>query len=173
MRLDAGIENLERIPVREILAEVEIGAAVVAHSMGLHLRVDTVDGDVIVASDRQILAAAVANLLQNALKFTRPGTTVTLRATATEDRVFIDVADECGGLPLDKQENLLKPFVQKDGDRSGLGLGLSICAKAMKSVDGALRIRDLPGEGCVFTLDLPRQPASPPSIAGGHAPKRG
>jgi signal transduction histidine kinase len=172
VRLDVGIENLERIPVREILAEVEIGAAVVAHSMGLHLRVHTVDADVIVASDRQILAAAVANLLQNALKFTRAGSTVTVRATATEHRVLIEVADECGGLPPERQENLLLPFVQKNGDRSGLGLGLSICAKAMKSVDGALRIRDLPGEGCVFTLDLPRQPAPPPSIAGAREAKQ-
>jgi signal transduction histidine kinase len=159
VRLDAGIQNLERIPVREVLAEVEISAGVIAQTLGLDLRVETVDETVIVECDRQILAAAVANLVQNALKFTRPRTLVTLRATATETRVLIDVQDECGGLPPEEQENLTRPFVQKSGDRTGLGLGLSICAKAMKGMGGALRIRDVPGEGCVFTLDLPRLPA--------------
>ena len=61
-------------------------------------------------------------------------------------------------------QNLLQPFVQKGRDRTGLGLGLSICQKAVKSMAGELHIRDLPGEGCIFTIDLPRQPPPPTSI---------
>jgi hypothetical protein len=108
-----------------------------------------------VEADRQILAAAIANLLQNALKFTPKGATVHLGASTTPSRVLIEVEDECGGLP-DTPENLLRPFVQKSSDRTGLGLGLSICSKAVKSMAGELRIRDLPGKGCIFTIDLPR-----------------
>ncbi len=156
VRLDAGIENREPIPVREVIAEAEVGAAVSADSAGLKLVVESIDPAVIVNADRQILAAAVANLVQNALKFTHPGTTVRLRASATPTRVLIEVEDECGGLPLEKQADLMKPFVQKSGNRTGLGLGLSICSKAMKGFGGALRVRDVPGKGCVFTLDLPR-----------------
>jgi signal transduction histidine kinase len=114
---------------------------------------------VAVEADRQILAAAVANLLQNAFKFTKKGTTVRLRASATDSRVFIEVEDECGGLPVKDAQVLLRPFVQKGRNRSGLGLGLSICTKAVKAIGGELRIRDLPGEGCVFTIDLPEQSA--------------
>lgn len=164
VRLDSGLENLERVPVKDLIEEVEIGASMIAQARGLHLTTTTVDPAIIVEADRQILAAALANLVQNALKFTRPGTTVAIRASTTADRVLIEVEDECGGLPPGRAENLLRPFVQKGGDRTGLGLGLSICVKAVKAIGGELHIRDLPGKGCIFTIDLPKQPPPPTSI---------
>jgi hypothetical protein len=164
VRLDSGVQNVERVAVREVLEEVEIGAAMVARERGLRFEVTTVDSSVIVEADRQILAAAIANLVQNALKFTKPDTTVRLGASTTTERVQISVEDECGGLPPGKVENLLKPFTQRSHDRTGLGLGLAICMKAAKAMGGELHIRDLPGKGCVFTLDLPKQPPPPTSI---------
>ncbi len=159
VRLDAGLQNRERVPVREIMDEVEIGAALVARTRGLEFVVTKVDPTVVVEADRQILAAALANLLQNAFKFTRRGTTVHLRASTTPERVLIEVEDECGGLPPGKTQELLRPFTQQGHDRTGLGLGLSICMKAVKSMAGELHVRDLPGKGCVFTIDLPKQVA--------------
>ena len=164
VRLDAGLLNLERVPVWEVIEEAEIGASVVAQEKGLHFAVTTVDRAVIVEADRPILAAALANLLQNAFKFTLPGTTVKLRASTTGSHVLIEIEDECGGLPLGEAESLLRPFVQKGRDRTGVGLGLSICVKAVKMMGGQLHIRDLPGKGCVFTIDLPKQPPPPTSI---------
>ncbi|HEY5240569.1 MAG TPA: hypothetical protein VIJ22_03850, partial [Polyangiaceae bacterium] len=70
VRLDAGLQNRERVPVREIMDEVEIGAALVARTRGLEFVVTKVDPTVAVEADRQILAAALANLLQNSFKFT-------------------------------------------------------------------------------------------------------
>jgi len=165
VRLDAGLQNLERVPVRDLIEEVEIGASMVAQARGLRVTTTSVDPSIIVEADRQILAAALANLVQNALKFTHPGTTVTIRASTTADRVLIAVEDECGGLPPGKVEDLLRPFVQRGADRTGLGLGLSICRKAVKAIAGELHIRDLPGKGCVFTIDLPKQPPPPTSIS--------
>jgi signal transduction histidine kinase len=164
VRLDAGLQKLEQVPLCEVIEEVEIAAAYVAEKRGLRFEVTTVDRSVIVEADRQILAATLANLLQNALKFTRKGTAVYLRASSTETRVLIDIEDECGGLPPGQAENLLQPFIQRGRDRSGLGLGLAICLKAVKAIGGDLRIRDLPGKGCVFTVDLPKQPPPPSSI---------
>jgi hypothetical protein len=166
VRLDAGIQTLERVPVWEIFEEVVIGASFVAQSRGLHFAVETVDRTLVVEADRQILAAALANLVQNALKFTHAGSTVSLRAVATADRILIEVEDECGGLPEGDVVNLLRPFVQGGGDRTGLGLGLAICLKAVKAISGVLRIRDLPGKGCIFTIELPKQPAPPTSLLG-------
>ena len=157
VRLDVGVANVERVPVWQIFEEAEIGGAMVAQSLGTHLVVGAVDPAVVVMADRQILAAAVTNLLQNAFKFTRPGTRVCLTASSTATRVLIEVEDECGGLPQGKAAALLEPFVQQGHDRTGLGLGLSICSKAARAIGGELRIRDRPGKGCVFTLDLPRQ----------------
>jgi signal transduction histidine kinase len=157
--------------VWEVIEEAEIGAAAVAQAKGIHFAVTTADRTVIVEADRPILAAAIANLLQNAFKFTLPGTTVKLRASTTTSRVLIEVEDECGGLPSGEAENLLRPFVQKGRDRTGVGLGLSICLKAVKMMAGQLHIRDLPRKGCVFTIDLPKQPPPPTSIHA-HAHNR-
>jgi hypothetical protein len=173
VRLDAGLLNLERVPVRGLIEEVEIGASMVAQARGLQVTTMAVDPSIIVEADRQILAAALANLVQNALKFTHPGTTVSIRASTTTDRVLIEVEDECGGLPPGKVEDLLRPFVQKGADRTGLGLGLSICRKAVKAIAGELHIRDLPGKGCVFTIDLPKQPPPPTSIASRQREAKG
>jgi signal transduction histidine kinase len=161
VRLEVGMQNLESVPVCEVLEEAEIGGSMVAQTRQITFLTTTIDRAVMVKADRQILAAALANLLQNAFKFSPRGTTVSLGARCEASRVLIEVEDQCGGLPPGKTETLLRPFVQQGDDRTGLGLGLSICLKAVKAISGDLRIRDLPGKGCVFTIDLPR--LQPPS----------
>jgi signal transduction histidine kinase len=105
--------------------------------------------------DRQILAGALANLLQNAFKFTRTGGRVSLKSFSSDDRVLIEVEDECGGLPAGEAEDLFRPFEQRGGDRSGLGLGLGISRRGVVANGGKLYVRDLPGKGCLFTIELP------------------
>jgi signal transduction histidine kinase len=156
VRIDAGIERHERICVAEFLEEIEVGAGMEAQARRLHFKASPVDRAVTVQADRQILAAAVFNLLHNAFKFTRKGTTVDLRTDATAERVVFEVEDECGGLPPGKIEELFVAFSQRGRDRSGVGLGLSICLKAAKASGGEISARDVPGKGCVFTLNLPR-----------------
>jgi signal transduction histidine kinase len=161
VRLDSGmIEEGERISVAEFIEEVEIGASLRAESHGLHFSASSVDRAVTIEGDRQILAAAVSNLLENAFKFTRRQGNVSLSVEASVDRVFFEIADECGGLLPGQAEDLARPFQPRGSDRSGLGLGLSICFRAAKASGGHLRVRNLPGKGCVFTLDLPRKPPS-------------
>lgn len=164
VRLDAGIDRRDSISVAELVEEVEIGAMVQARPRGVAFVVTSVDRTVTVVGDRQILAAAVSNLLQNAIKFTRKQGKVSLSVHTTAERVLFDIEDECGGLPPGKVDDLFHPFEQRNEDRSGLGLGLTICLKAAQSNGGSLRVRDLPGKGCVFTLDLPRTP--PPPLVG-------
>ena len=164
VRLDAGIDHLERISVADFIGEVEIGASVQARMRPIHLVVTTVDRTVFIEGDRQVLAAAISNLLENAFKFSHPNGTVSLTTTATADRVFFEVEDECGGLPPGKTEELFQPFEQRGADRSGIGLGLSICRKAAKANGGEIAVRDLPGKGCVFTLNLPRKTPPPLSV---------
>jgi signal transduction histidine kinase len=106
----------------------------------------------------------VANLVQNAFKFTRSHSTVTLRVRASADRVLIDVQDECGGLPGEGDGKELFPsFEQRGADRTGLGIGLAFCRWGAEADGGRLYARNLPGTGCVFTVDLPR--SSVPAIA--------
>jgi signal transduction histidine kinase len=123
--------------------------------------VSPVSDDVRVHVDTEMLAAAVGNLLQNAFKFTKRHTEVRLHAHLDGSRVLIDVEDHCGGLATGSAEKLLLPFVQNGVDRSGLGLGLDICRRSVEANNGVLRVRDVPGAGCVFTIDLPAQGRSP------------
>ena len=173
VRLDAGIERIERISVAQFIEEVEIGALIQAQPRGIQLTVTPVDRAVTIEGDRPILAAALANLLQNAFKFTPMTGKVSLTTRLTADRVLFEVEDECGGLPPGKPEDLFRAFEQRGKDRSGVGLGLSICAKAARANGGELRVRDLPGKGCVFTLDLPRSAPAPLTVIDGGKTKTG
>jgi signal transduction histidine kinase len=156
VRLELGLVHTEGIRVADFLEEIEVGALIHARARGLTLAITPIDRAVAIHGDRQTLAAAVSNLLQNAFKFTQAGGSVSLTTRVTEDRVRFEVEDECGGLPPGRAEELFRPFEQRGGDRSGIGLGLSISVKAARANAGDITVRDLPGKGCVFTLDLPR-----------------
>jgi len=138
----------------EILEEVRIAAQLDAAARKVAFTV-SFEAGLSVAVDRQMLSSALANLLQNAFKFTRPGGQVSLTARAVKGHALIEVADQCGGLPPGWAEELFQPFTQRSSDRSGLGLGLSISRRAVEANGGTLQVRDVPGTGCVFTIDLP------------------
>jgi signal transduction histidine kinase len=156
VRLESHAPSRERVAMRELIAVSAAAAAMEAHTRGLTLRVHAGDEGIEVRVDRQLFAAALANLLQNAFKFTAPRSCVSLSVTATAERVLIEVEDECGGLPPGVASGLFLPFEQRGADRSGLGLGLAITHKSVAANGGELRVRDLPGKGCVFSIELPR-----------------
>jgi signal transduction histidine kinase len=156
IRLTEGIQNHERFLVSGLIDDVATAAALEAETRGITLVVSAVDESAEITADRQILAAVVSNLLQNACKFTAPRTSVTLSAGASADRVFIEIADRCGGLPAGNVGDLFLPFEQRGIDRTGAGLGLAFCRWAVDGIGGTISARDLPGIGCVFTVDLPR-----------------
>jgi signal transduction histidine kinase len=159
VRLTAGLVNRKKLLLAEFIEEVVEAATLDATAHNLELNVPKVDRQVVIEADRQILAAAVANLLQNAFKFTRPLGTISLMARATAERVLIEIQDQCGGLPPGKAELLFRPYQQRGLDRSGLGLGLAISQRSVEANGGTIQVRNLPGEGCIFTLVLPRQPS--------------
>ena len=146
----------ELFSLAEFIAEVKLSASLEAKVRGCTLTVSDVDPGLAVDCDRELLFSAAGNLLQNAFKFTEYGTEVTLNSYATADRIFIDVQDHCGGLPAGFAEIMFQPFIQGGADRSGLGLGLSIAQRSVVANDGTLGVRDVPGTGCVFTIELPR-----------------
>jgi signal transduction histidine kinase len=138
-----------------ILEEVTVAAQLETTARGIVFSV-VIEPALSVQVDRQMLSSAIANLLQNAFKFTRSGGRISLTARVVAKHVLIEVADECGGLPSGQAEELFRPFEQRSGDRSGLGLGLSISRRAVEANGGTLSVRDVPGTGCVFTIELPR-----------------
>jgi signal transduction histidine kinase len=157
VRLTAGMPPRARlISLADFVADVKISASLEAHDRDCEFTVGAVDTGLALDVDREMLLSAVGNLLQNAFKFTQHRTEVSLNAYAAADRIRIDVEDHCGGLPPGVAEDLFLPFKQSGEDRSGLGLGLAICRRSVEANNGVLSVRDVPGAGCVFTIELPR-----------------
>lgn len=156
VRVSQGIQHCEQFLVAGFIDEIVSSAALDAGARDVTFTTVHVDAEVVVEADRQVLAAVVTNVLQNAFKFTRPGSCVTLRVSATAERVLIDIEDECGGLPAGNVNELFLPFEQRHLNRTGIGLGLAFCKWAAEANNGKIYARNLPGRGCVFTIDLPR-----------------
>ena len=156
VRLTQGIQNRVQFPVSGFIEELTSAATLAASALGIRLKVMPVEPGVAIEADRQVLGAVVMNVLQNAFKFTRPRTTVTLRVGASAERVLIEIEDECGGLPPGDVNDMFRPFEQRSANRTGLGLGLAFSRWGVEANHGRLYARNLPELGCVFTVDLPR-----------------
>lgn len=155
VRLSSGQPRRTRILLAEFLEEIEMSASLDAKARNVALTVTPVEFGLAVEGDRQLLASAVANLLQNAFKFTRFDGHVSLRVRAKANRVLIEIEDQCGGLPPGKVEELFRPFERRGADMTGLGLGLSISRKSVSANGGEIHVENKPGKGCVFTIELP------------------
>jgi len=142
--------------VASFIADSAIAGRFSADSLGRIFEVCDVDPLLAINANRELLHAALANLLQNAFKFTHANTAVTLNAHAFGEFVLIDVEDHCGGLPPKGVENMFVPFKHSGHANAGLGLGLSIARQSIEADLGTLSVRDVPGTGCVFTISLPR-----------------
>jgi signal transduction histidine kinase len=155
VRLAAGKHRPERLSVAPFVDEIAATGVLQSEYRGVLFTVLPVDPDLAIDGDPQLLASAVMNVLHNAFKFTPAGGTVTFGAHAHAGRLLVEVEDECGGIPQHK-DDLFHAFGERRGtDRSGLGLGLSIARQAVRANAGDIHVRNLPGKGCVFTIDLP------------------
>ena len=152
------------------ITELKLSASLEADIKGCVLIVAAVDPKLLISGDRDLLLAAIGNLLQNAFKFSHARGEVSLNAYTSGDRVLIDVEDSCGGLPAGEAEKMFLPFSQLGSDKSGAGLGLWIARRSVEANGGQLSVRDLSGTGCIFTVNLPRHP-TPGKDATGSVPQ--
>jgi signal transduction histidine kinase len=144
-----------RISVADFVAESKISASLAAQGQECIFDVRDVDPSLAVDAEPALLFSAVGKLLENAFKFSRPNGKVVFGATASGDRVQINVEDSCGGLAAGKAEEMLRLPVP-GGSQIAAG-GLSVCQHNVLANNGILTVRDVPGSGCVFTIDLPRR----------------
>jgi two-component system sensor histidine kinase KdpD len=101
----------------------------------------------------------MTNLIDNALKYTLPGTRVDLTAWRADDAVYVAVDDEGPGIPQEHRTRIFERFTQA-GDspqgRRGFGLGLAYCRSAMTAHGGKIWVEDAPvGTGMRFVFSLP------------------
>ena len=152
LRVDPKVHP-EPIYLLQLVDQIVVTAGIQA---GLkHQKIEVqVDPTLVFDADQPLFYSALSNLIQNALKYTHEGGKVQVRGKLVGDRVIVEVEDECGGLP--PNVDLFKSFEQRHGDRSGLGLGLTIVKRAVGLNHGTVDVHNSPGRGCVFSINLPK-----------------
>lgn len=158
-RGDAGTVKLTReiVDLPDLARDVTSSLQVLAEERGQRLHVEA-DGDASVSVDRLVLRDAVTSLVDNAIKYSPKGSTITLRVDAAESHATLSVADQGPGIPPEHRERIFDRFYRIDEGRSremgGTGLGLAIAKWAVEANSGQLELQG-DGPGSVFTITLP------------------
>lgn len=156
-------EALELFDVRQVLAEIADEKAELASRHEVALAVDGSGGDVAIRGNRKLVKTACSNLIDNAIKYNRPGGRVQLSIETAPDEVAVVVADTGIGIPASEQRKVFERFYRVDKARSretgGTGLGLSIVRHAAEYHGGTVLLESRPGEGSTFRLILPAKPS--------------
>ena len=111
-----------------------------------------------IVTDPERLTQALSNIVDNAIKFTLAGGTVTLQFNSGPDRVCFNVSDTGPGISPEDQVHLFTPFyrpIKPGWKAAGLGLGLSIARSIVDSLGGEITLSSVPGQGSQFTISLP------------------
>jgi two-component system sensor histidine kinase KdpD len=155
--------NLEWQPFEEVVG-ASLNAArsmLKQHTVEVHLPRDLP----LVRIDALLIERVLVNLLENASKYTPPGSTVTLSAEVVADQLSVSVSDDGPGLPPGREEAVFQKFTrgERESATPGVGLGLTICRAIVESHQGKIVATNRPGGGAKFTFTLPL--GTPPAAA--------
>ncbi|VGO16478.1 Sensor histidine kinase ResE [Pontiella desulfatans] len=150
----------ESCALRELADEVTELYAIVAEERNIALR-NEVPTYLTVEADRMRLRQCLANLVDNALKYSGPNTTVTLGGSSSEQDVVLRVSDQGCGIGEEDMEKIWNRLYRAEPSRGtpGLGLGLSMVRAIAEAHGGTVQVESNPGEGATFSLLLPRKVA--------------
>ena len=166
-KIEAGKMSVEQIPFspRAVLTDVQALVAEQARDKGLGLSLDIApDVPERVGGDPQRVRQILLNLISNAVKFTDRGSVIVAVKIAA-NRLHLIVTDTGIGVTPEAQARLFAPFIQADSSTSrrfgGTGLGLAISRRLAELLGGTITLLSRPGQGSVFTVDLPLHPVLP------------
>ncbi|HHQ49316.1 MAG TPA: hypothetical protein ENK19_10605 [Acidobacteria bacterium] len=161
--------ELELVPEMLRLAEVTGEAVADARGNALRARVtveERVPPNLELVTDRRCLLRVLANLLDNAVKYNRPGGRVELRARGEDGWVVLEVEDTGRGIPPDEVRAVFQRFYRVERGRTpgrgGLGLGLAIVKHLVQRLGGRLELHSREGVGTTVTVRLPTNAAQGP-----------
>ena len=169
-RLEAGDMQVELAPtdlravVSDAISSVQEGAAVNGHRFVLELP----DEPLAASADREKLVQILRNLLDNAVKFSPGGGTVTVEAHRRAGRVEVRVVDQGEGIPEAEREHIFSKFHRADstGGYGGAGLGLFIARGLVLAMGGRMWVDSAEGGGSSFAFELPLAEATEQSAGG-------
>jgi len=150
----------EVVRVDDVIAEAVQRIRPGAEQHGIKLDAPEAGRDITVIGDRRQLVSALFNLLDNAVKYSEPGSPVEVTVHPTDGWIDIAVCDHGIGIPSRDLDRIFERFYRVDRARSretgGTGLGLAIVRHVAANHDGDVRVESRQGEGSTFTLTLPR-----------------
>jgi signal transduction histidine kinase len=130
----------------------------VAEAKRIRLTLAAEGTDFTVLGEEGSLVRVVVNLLGNAVNFTGPDGSVTLRLAELGDRLELQVRDTGVGIPPEALSAIFEPYHQAHGRRQGSGLGLAVVKGLVEAHHGTVSVASAPGEGSCFTIELPKAP---------------
>ncbi len=160
-RADAGVETLQRAPVNvgECLRDACKDGQVLAQAKQLKFSANLDGQDLLVKGDSHALRRLFLILIDNAVKYTPPGGSVSVALTANNGSAVAEVRDTGIGVSAEHQPYIFDRFYRADKARSrefgGVGLGLSIARWVAEGHRGTIELQSTPGAGSVFRICLP------------------
>lgn len=155
----SGSPRQDLVDAEALLSEIADQHAATAEARDIKLLRLPAAGQLRLLGDRGQLIRALGNLIDNAIKYSDPNSTVELAAVQNGDSVDIVIRDQGIGIPQHEHERVFERFYRVDKARSratgGTGLGLSIVRHVVANHGGEILIRSREGEGATFTLRLP------------------
>jgi two-component system phosphate regulon sensor histidine kinase PhoR len=172
-RLDAGELRIEQEQFdAEQVARAVVQAAQVRAPAGITVELSTPPWLPEASGDSDKLSQVLANLVENAVKYSPDGGRVDVVLVHRHDSIRFEVRDEGLGIPLDEQERIFKKFYRLDPNLTrgigGTGLGLYICHELVRRMGGEIHVSSAPGDGSTFSFELPVAQA-PDRVAVGTA----
>jgi len=159
-RLESGRAHLAQDPV-DVSTVIRMIVSVLlpqADAKRVQVSVDVPDALPSVLGDAQRLHQAILNLVGNAVKYCRPGDSVTVAASCEENRLTVSVADTGPGIPEEALPRIFERFYRVPGTENrapGTGLGLTITRQIVEAHNGEITVSSVEGQGTTFTFTLP------------------
>jgi two-component system, OmpR family, sensor histidine kinase CpxA len=162
-RLESGEDQLEKCPVdlEQLVREIAKDASFEAQSRRSHVEVHIADNSLVDANP-SLLHSAIENVVRNAIRYTEEGTSVDIhlgRTDAAPAEAMVRVSDSGPGVPEEALDKLFRPFYRIDDARrrqtGGVGLGLSITARAVELSGGSVEARNRAQGGLIIEIRLP------------------
>lgn len=154
-RLQNGTFSVTQAPisVHEVLREAE--PQLVALAERHHLQLDIPPVLPLLYADAGRIMQVLTNLVNNASKYSPPGTTITVVVKSHDKTVEFQVGDEGVGIPPEQQDAVFEAFYQLEGGKKGVGLGLAICKGIVEAHGGSIRVVDKPTPGTTIAFTIP------------------
>jgi signal transduction histidine kinase len=143
----------DQVELRSVVREAAENLGPLAISTHKTLEVDEPPRPVFVRGNTHAIAAAVSNLIENALNHSPAGGAVKIRVTPDPS---IEVLDSGPGIPSDLRERIFERFWRGETSKEGAGLGLSIVQRIMRALEGDVSVSNAPEGGARFALEFPR-----------------